>query len=347
MRNETRLQFEKYCATIAQLNGVGDATKKFSVTPSVQQILERKMQESSAFLQRINMVGVRDLKGEVLGLGVTGTVAGRTNVSTNDRAPRDVHGLTKNDYECAFTEFDTAIGYATLDNWSKFPNFQVLLRDAILQRQALDRIMIGLNGISVAAASDRTNNPLLQDVNKGWLQKYRDFNSGSNVLKEGENTGKIVLGVDGDYKNLDAVVYDAVNTLIDPWHQDDTTLVAIMGRGLLSDKYFPLVNDISKPTETIAANMIISQKRVGGLQAVTVPFMPAGKVLVTSLDNLSIYYQESARRRLIMENPKRNRIENYESSNDAYVVEDYGRGCLIENLEWSVADVTPDDDDNT
>ena len=28
-----------------------------------------------------------------------------------------------------------------------------------------------------------------------------------------------------------------------------------------------------------------------------------------------------------------NRIANYESSNDAYVVEDYGFGCLIENVE--------------
>ncbi len=33
----------------------------------------------------------------------------------------------------------------------------------------------------------------------------------------------------------------------------------------------------------------------------------------------------------------KNRIENYESSNDAYVVEDYGLGCLIENIELEEA----------
>ena len=31
------------------------------------------------------------------------------------------------------------------------------------------------------------------------------------------------------------------------------------------------------------------------------------------------------------------RFENYESSNDAYVVEDFGAGCLIENIEMSEA----------
>ena len=39
-----------------------------------------------------------------------------------------------------------------------------------------------------------------------------------------------------------------------------------------------------------------------------------------------------ARRRYLKEEPEWNRISNYESSNDAYVVEDYGLGCLLENI---------------
>ena len=34
-----------------------------------------------------------------------------------------------------------------------------------------------------------------------------------------------------------------------------------------------------------------------------------------------------------MDNPKRDRIENFESVNEAYVVEDYDCTCLIENIE--------------
>ncbi|MCW0033895.1 phage major capsid protein, P2 family, partial [Burkholderia pseudomallei] len=55
------------------------------------------------------------------------------------------------------------------------------------------------------------------------------------------------------------------------------------------------------------------------------------------LSNLSIYYQEGARRRTLKEVPERDRIENYESSNDAYVVEDFGCGCVAENIELAAA----------
>jgi len=67
---------------------------------------------------------------------------------------------------------------------------------------------------------------------------------------------------------------------LDPWFQNDTQLVAVVGRGLLHDKYFPIINSSDPATEKLAADIIVSQKRLGGLPAVTVPFMPAGRVLV-------------------------------------------------------------------
>ena len=51
----------------------------------------------------------------------------------------------------------------------------------------------------------------------------------------------------------------------------------------------------------------------------------------------SLYWQISARRRLIKDVPEVDAIQNFESSNDAYVVEDYGRGALIENIEFAAA----------
>jgi hypothetical protein len=89
------------------------------------------------------------------------------------------------------------------------------------------------------------------------------------------------------------------------------------------------------PTEKTAADMMISQKRIGGLQAVRVPHFPANTIMVTRLDNLSLYWQEGSRRRNIIDNPKRDQIENYESSNDSYVVEDYGCAAVAENIELS------------
>jgi P2 family phage major capsid protein len=341
MRNETRLAFNAYLDQIARLNGVPAANEKFTVAPTIQQKLENKMQESSDFLRRINIVGVIEQQGAKLGLGVGSPIAGTTDTTKQDRQTTDPTTLDERGYICLQTNADTHITYAKLDMWAKFPDFQTRIRNVILKRQALDRMMIGFNGVSRVATSDRAANPLLQDVNIGWLEKYR-VEAPERVLTEiAQDTGKILIGENVDkahgYKNLDALVFDAVNNLIEPWYREDTELVAILGRDLLADKYFPLVNANHEPTETLAADLILSQKRVGGLPAVRVPFVPAGTMIITRLDNLSIYYQEGARRRTVVDNARRDRIENFESSNDAYVIEDYGMGCVIEHIEFAAA----------
>ncbi|MFV0662755.1 phage major capsid protein, P2 family [Denitromonas sp.] len=335
MRNDTRLAFNAYLDRLAQLNGVPSAAVKFTVEPSIQQTLETKIQESSGFLSRINVVGVPEQSGDKLGLGVAGPIASTTNTTTTDRTTRDVTDFDQNGYLCTQTNFDTHLTYAKLDMWAKFKDFQARVRDAILRRQALDRIMIGFNGTSRAATSDPVANPLLQDVNIGWLQKYRNH-AEARVLAEvvaASGAVKVGSGAGADYKTLDALVFDAVGNLVDPWFREDTELVAVMGRELLDDKYFPLLNTTQAPSEQLAADLIISQKRVGGLQAVRAPFVPAGAIMITRLDNLSLYWQEGTRRRTVMDNAKRDRVENYESSNEAYVVEDYGCGCVIENIQ--------------
>jgi P2 family phage major capsid protein len=144
--------------------------------------------------------------------------------------------------------------------------------------------------------------------------------------------GKVVIGKEGDYKNLDALVYDATNHMIDSWFQGAPGLVVLCGRDLLANKYFPLLNTLQAPSEQMAAELVINQNRIGGLPVVTAPYFPAGKLMITRLDNLSVYWQEGARRRAIIDNVKRDQIENYESSNDAYVVEDFGAGCVVENI---------------
>lgn len=332
MRNETRKLFNAYLAKIAELNGVEDATKTFSVVPAVQQTMEKKIQESSEFLKRINMIGVTAQQGEKLGLNLSGPIASRTDTSTKAREPRDLTTIDANGYYCRQTNYDHFLGYAKLDAWAQFPHFQALIRDLLLTRQALDRIMVGFQGMSVAATTDPQANPMLQDVNKGWLQKLREH-APERVHNKGKANGNILIGgANADYKNLDAAVYDTI-TLLDPWHTQNPGLVAIVGRGLMHDKYFPLVNQDSKATDTLAADIIISQKRIGGLPAVQVPYFPEKAVAITALDNLSLYWQTGARRRYVQENAARNRVDTFESSNDDYVVEDFGLMAMVENIE--------------
>ena len=336
MRNDTRVLYTAFLSAIASLNGVASATEKFTVSPTVQQKLESHIQDSSDFLSKVNNFGVTEQSGNKVGLGIGSTIASTTDTSAADRVAIDPTSMDETGYICTQTNFDTAIKYPKLDAWAKFPDFQTRIRDLIIKRMALDVITIGFNGTSRAATSNRSTNPLLQDVNIGWLQKLR-ANAAARVMTQIGATGKIQIGdtvtAANGYKNLDALVFDLVNNLIDPWYREDTELVVILGRDLFADKYFPLINAANPPTEKIAADLIVSQKRVGGLQAVRAPNFPAGKLMITRLDNLSRYYQEGARRRTIIDNPKRDQIENYESSNDAYVIEDNGLACLAENIE--------------
>lgn len=336
MHNVTRLKFNAYKERQQEINNVSQVEAPFNVAPSVAQKLEKRVQESADFLTKINIVPVDEVKGETLGLGAGSTIAGTTDTTNKDRETSDPTELMANSYECTQTNFDTHVRYSKLDMWAKFPNFQSQLRDVATEQQARDLIMIGFNGTSRAATSDRANNPLLQDVNKGWLQKVRE-NKPENVMKD------IIIGIDGDYKNLDAAVLDATNELIAEWFQDDPDLVVIIGRQLLGDKYLTLVNDNDLPTEKAALRSLMANKTIGNLPAIRVPFFPANALMITRLDNLSIYNQTGSRRRAIIDNPKRDCIEDFQSVNQSYVVENYDCVALIENIQMQTEEVTEPD----
>lgn len=374
MRNETRALFRAYCSQIALLNGVANATEQFNVDPTIEQKLETKMRESSEFLGMINVMPVTQQEGQVLGLTTTRTIAGRTDTSNNTRRqPTDPSGnAEKRRYLAKQTDFDWSRNYGLMDAWRHRPEFETLLRDAILQQQSRDRIMIGWYGISAAAQTDRNANPLLQDVNFGWLYKIRTnapaqvFNDGSLTVKsDGTNNAPLKAiyvkpGVElfdgnaaynaaggsahavADYSSLDAMVLDA-KRLIPEWWRGDTELVVIVGHDLIDDKYFNIAQATGADAMQVEATdrILRSTKQIGGLPAVRVPFFPANALLITRLDNLSIYYQEGTRRRQLKDEPEYNRIANYESVNEAYVVEEYEMCALVENIVIGGAPARP------
>lgn len=346
MRKETRFAFTALAVQIALLNGVASAHEKFSVDPSIQQKLEVAVQESDGFLKQINIIGVDEQSGEALLLGVNGPIAGRTDTSGGTpRSPQSRSTLSKDAYTCKQTNFDSAFPYALLDAWAKFPEFQSKLSTAIVLRQALDRIMIGFNGTSAAATTNRATNPLLQDVNIGWLQKIR-AGAADRVLDEVvEASGEVTLGprkvikvagvdtvFEGDYATLDGLVFDGIQ-MLDPWHRSRPDLRVMVSRNLMHSKLLAAVEKgADSNQEENAAQEIVSRARLGGLPVVDAPFFPDNTVLVTTLSNLSIYYQNGARRRHLKDEPELDRIADYQSSNEAYLIEDFGLVALIENI---------------
>lgn len=321
---------------IAESYGVDLSRKMFSVEPTIAQELNEAITAKSDFLQRINVIGVSEIKGQKVFLGVSGPVTGRTNTTTKDREAKDASALDSTQYELSSTESDVGLPYAKIDAWAKFPDFHQRYSAAVQKQIALDRIMVGFHGTHAAPQTDIVEFPMLQDVNKGWLQIARE-QIPEQVLKEGKVAGKVTLGVGGDYANLDALVHDT-KQMVDERLRDGGDLIAIIGSDLLAAdkaKLYSKQGDVPTEKERIEEAQVIAT--YGGLPSFSVPFFPVNGVVVTSFDNLSIYFQDSSWRKQTVDNPKRSRVEDYNSRNEGYVIEQLEKFAMTENVELVTA----------
>jgi len=260
----------------------------------------------------------------------TGPLASRTNTDVTPRSPKSIIGLSQHGYECFKTDQDSYISYKLLDMWAKFPNFAEVYQKHLLQQMARDRLMIGWNGTHAGTNTDLASYPLLQDVNVGWLQKIREDKPAHVV--SGVKVSGDANATNPDFKTLDAMILDAKTVLAD-WYQNSSDLVVITASDLVSDKYVSVANTVDKPTEYNALPSLLSNKTLGNLTAITPSFFPDRSVLVTSINNLSHYYQNTSRRRSIVEQPESDRVVDFSSINECYVVEDYDKCVLIEGIQ--------------
>lgn len=179
--------------------------------------------------------------------------------------------------------------------------------------------------------------PERQDCGIGWLGRYRQEAPGQVVsgLSVSTRDANNQIVRHGDYGTLDALVQDGWGSAIAPHYQTD--LVAVCSFNTLYRKHRPLINAMSpdRPNMEILANReVMKNPQLGGLPAMTVPFFPDDAVLVTSLTNLSLYWLEGSVRTLAKDEPEYNRLAVYESWNEAYMVEEYEAGCLIDGIVW-------------
>lgn len=333
--------FTAMMAAMASTYGVETVASQFNVEPTIAQRLQDKIVESDAFLGQINVIGVPEIKGQKVIGSVNGFLPKRTDTDAGDRQTSDVLHLGSKDYELHSTEFDTHITYGKIDAWAKFPDFHDRYGGYVRKAIALARIRVGWYGVSAADVTDPEESPNGEDVNKGWLQILREFNEGAQWFDEGETEEEIRIGAGGDFENLDAAVH-AIKQMIDPVHREAGDLVAFIGSDLLAtDKAQLYVAQGQTPTEKERIENQAITRTYGGLPTMTPTGFPARGILITSLDNLSIYYQDTSVRRSVMDNPKRNRVEDYNSMNEGYVIEDETKAAGLEFANVKL----PDGDD--
>ncbi|EIZ77756.1 putative capsid protein [Novosphingobium sp. Rr 2-17] len=345
MQTSTRLLLHAFVAQVAKLNGLPTGLTatpgqlaEFNVAPAIEQRLQAKLRQISDFMSRINVMPVVNQQGSRVGVGVNRSMASRSNrAAGHKRSPQDITGSDQIDqYLCKKTDYDYAWSYELLDAWAHQPEFQQLCRDAVLAQKAEDVMCIGFNGVDAAVETDRDEYPLLQDVNYGWLYKIRHY-APSRVMTHGAlDANKIYVSDEGsaDYKNLDSLVFDAIHNLMHERFRTATDLVVMVGSDLVHEKYFKIVEQAGDvATEQVARDVIMSSRQLGGKPTVQVPFFPAGSMLITSFKNLSYYWQIGTARRAIQDNPALDQIDNFESINDAFMVEEYGKCALLEDIQ--------------
>lgn len=126
------------------------------------------------------------------------------------------------------------------------------------------------------------------------------------------------------FRSLHRLVRYALKQRLAPaWH-DDPGLVVLVGADLLPDA----VCDANPQDD-----LVFHKQRLGGLQAATAAFFPGDSILITRLDNLSLYFNPHASRYHYHEEPSLNRVEFYHASHDAYVVENLAACVLIDDVE--------------
>lgn len=86
MQPNTRVLFNRYVGQLAQLNDLpADFTaipgelKQFAVAPVIEQKLQAKLTLTSDFMSRINVVPVVEQQGSRVGVGISRSLASRTN----------------------------------------------------------------------------------------------------------------------------------------------------------------------------------------------------------------------------------------------------------------------------
>ena len=286
------------------------------------------------FLNKITRIPVEDCSGSVVYISPCGPVSSVNSSPDERRQPIGAAALTGRFYNCQQVNFDFALPHDKIDGFGGVPGFSESVRLSFERQRCLDVLRIGFNGTHYSQFSNIKENPNLEDCGVGWLQKIRE-EAPERVLS-GLSVASPMGGSYGDYANTDALVWDAVNAVIEERYQVDLAIVCSSETMTRRNRpFFEKAGDaLRQNAETLAARKLIEENAINQLPVVTVPGFPDNAILITPLTNLALYYHKSAIRGLIKNEPEHNRLAFYTSWSLDWIVQDYEPVCLIDEIDW-------------
>ncbi|MGK0603024.1 phage major capsid protein, P2 family [Yokenella regensburgei] len=322
----------QFTAALAESYGVRDTSKFFAITPPMETMLRQALLEASDFLQLVNVKDVQQTTGQVVSTGKPGIYTGRKKGGRFQRAL----GVGGNTYTLSETDSGSFLDYNTLTNWANSGSedeFFQLIQEFSNKSFALDMLRVAFNGTRVAETTEPEKNPNGEDVNIGWHQIVKDRTPAQIV------TDTVTLGGPGaDFVSLDAAVTDLLHTCILEQYRNDPNMCILASGDLIGKDATTMMNMVDRPTEKVAAQLI--NRQIAGKQVYTPPFMPEGRLIITTLSNLHIYTQAGTRKRKADWSDDRKQFENSYLRMEGYAVEHDELYAAFDKITLA-ADVTP------
>ncbi|WP_158107680.1 phage major capsid protein, P2 family [Vibrio furnissii] len=311
LTQSARDYLDHFAQQLAKSYGVTTTAELFNVSPQLETKLRAAIVESAAFLKTITVTTVDQIEGQVVDVGVSGLYTGR---KSNGRFTKQV-GVGGHKYKLSETDSCAAVTWSMLCQWANQGGrgkFMQLVTEFSNQMFALDIMRVGWNGVSAAADTDPTENPLGQDVNQGWYHYVLERKAAQIVDMD------VYFDDAGDYKTLDAMASDIINNQIHPMFRNDPRLTVYVGTGLVAAAQYKLYDAASTPTEQIAAQKL--DKSIAGRPAYVPPFLPENAMVVTIPTNLQVLTQHGTAQRKAKHESDRKQFENSYWRMEGYAV---------------------------
>ncbi|MEM5487065.1 phage major capsid protein, P2 family [Enterobacter cloacae] len=315
LSHKAQAMLHKFSAQLAKSHGAPSTRQFFSITPPMDTKLRDAIMHSEAFLPMINAMTVDNITGQVVATGNPGLFTGRKK---SGRFSREM-GNTGNTYKLQETDSGSYLSYQTLTEWANSGSegeFFQRIQNFSNRSFALDILRIGFNGTHAADDTDPETYPMGEDVNIGWHQIVKERSPEQIVSDE------VVLdrvGTGADFVSLDAIASDARFSLIAEPFRNHPDLVVLVSPDLIAADTTSMMNRIDRPSEKFAAQLI--NREIAGMKAFTPPFMPEGRLIVTTLWNLHLYNQNGTGQRKAEWVDDRKRFENNYLRMEGYAVE--------------------------
>ena len=310
MKNTTIAKFNEYKKQIdAEKGSDVDYAHDFE---KVENILKQGI-EKNAFLRLITVKFVDDIHNKAYELSLP--MVSNTDTEKQPRQPKNyVHGSVP--FECKQINLDVNLPYADLDKFAEV-DFEQAINNELGAEFSQDLVMIGFHGKQRTNDSDPEQNPLGQDVAKGWIAQLKEHNQ---TLDASTHQGK----------SINAVIKLAIEKL--PLKlRESGALVAICGADVIPNARVNIgYDDLKNGTHN---NVMPVQTLMGGLKAFNVSYFPRNGILITPLANLALYFTKNTSRLFFINRPERNVEEVYFSTSLDFLLDNHRHAVYIDGLE--------------